>query len=83
MAHPMEEIAREGGPEAAGLVAGLMAHSAAEREAIEASVLASVERERDEWRDRALAAEARIAVAENRLLAIFDLPAGAGGGRDA
>lgn len=70
--NPMTQIAEEGGPEAAGFVFSLMAQSTREREAIEASILVSIERERDEWRDRAIAAEGRLYRAQERLMEIFD-----------
>lgn len=74
MAHPMREIAEQGGPEAVGLVAALMDQSARERESIERSVLASTERQRDAWRERAIAAEEHLATIRERLLALLDPP---------
>lgn len=78
MAHPMREIAEQGGPEAVGLVAALMDQSARERESVERSLFASIERERDEWRERALDAEHHLRTIRGRFLALLDPPEGSG-----
>jgi hypothetical protein len=61
-------------PEAAGLVAKFMEGSGAQRERILETVLAGPERERDEWKERALYAEGRVAWAKRRLMGLFDYP---------
>src|SRR5207245_2115987 len=63
----MEAVAREGGPEAAGLLADLMAQSRRELESVERSLMRGVELERDEWKERALMAEAKLYRIEERL----------------
>lgn len=63
-------------PAAATLVGDLMLHSAREREGIFESLLVSAERERDEWKSRALAAERRLRLARERIFGLFeDAPA--------
>lgn len=61
-------IAHEGGPEALTLVAELMAHNAEASASLSNTVLANVERERDEWQQRAETAERTIARMERNVL---------------
>lgn len=64
-------IAQES-PEAAGLLVQIMDHNARESERIAATVQQGIERERDEWRERALAAEAQLDRIYDRLMGLMD-----------
>lgn len=68
----MEVIAEEAGPEAAGLVASLMERNAVEAAWAEEQSRKGLERERDEWRERAFEAEARLERIEQRLAKLLD-----------
>ena len=56
-----QEIARIGGSKAAGLVVGILAHNAERAARQDEEIRRWVEQERDEWRERALYAEAELA----------------------
>lgn len=64
--HPVQEIA-EKSPLTAGLVAALMERNYDEQVQIQERIRAGIEQERDEWRERALDAEARLRRIEDRI----------------
>lgn len=66
--HPVETIARELGPEGAGLVVGLMEHSRRETDSIMARLKEGDEAEIERWKDRAHAAEHRLWLIEQRFM---------------
>jgi hypothetical protein len=65
----METIAEKLGPEGAGLVAGLMDQNRRDQEWVDNAVRGSLERDRDEWKARALAAEDELVSIRRRVLA--------------
>lgn len=65
------KIAERGGPNAVGTLVTIMDASARDAERIEGLVRRGIERERDEWRDRALDAEERLARIEDRVWELF------------
>jgi hypothetical protein len=70
----LKEVEEAAGPEAASLVGQLLLQSAREREAIKDGLLASVERDRDRWMERAQAAEHKLWLAKQRVIALFEAP---------
>lgn len=56
----MAAVAAEGGPQSAGLLADLMDRNARDIQWAQDRVNEGLERQRDEWRDRALDAEAEL-----------------------
>lgn len=67
------KIGEEGGSEAVSLVVNLMERSQREIDWAMDCTIKGLERERDEWRERALEAENRLFAAQNRVLALFDM----------
>lgn len=67
-----EQIGQEGGPEVLALVAAAMEQNARHSQWVAEQVQGGIERERDEWRERALDAEARLFRIEQRLLSLLD-----------
>jgi hypothetical protein len=68
------DIEERFGPEVASLTAQLLLQSAQERERIQANLLASMERDRDKWMERARAAEHKLWLAKQRVTALFEAP---------
>lgn len=61
------KIAEQGGPNAIDWLVTFMAANEREAEWCDGVILRGVERERDEWQQRALAAEDRLRRIENRI----------------
>lgn len=59
-------------PEAAGLLVQFMDSNARHNEWLNNTIQSSLERECDEWKERALDAEARLARITDRLFSILD-----------
>lgn len=68
--HPFAELARQS-PEAVGIVAKYLENSAQERERIEDAARTRLEDELQEWKLRALRAEAQLQTARNQMDALF------------
>lgn len=66
------KIAEEGGPSAVGALVTIMDANARHVESIEGLVRQGIENERDEWRERALNAEERLARIQNRILGFLE-----------
>lgn len=67
-----EEIARKS-PEAAGLLVQVMDANARSAERLEAQLRTGIERERDQWKERAEAAEAMLERIQGRVLDLFEI----------
>lgn len=67
-AHPMATIAEKLGPEGAGLVAGLMDRNRRDQEWVDNALRGSLERDIEEWKARALAAEEELVSIRRRVL---------------
>lgn len=67
-----EEIARKS-PEAAGLLVQIMDANARSAERLDAQLRSGVERDRDQWKARAEAAEAMLERIQCRVLDLFEI----------
>ena len=67
------EFAREDSPEAAGLVGRLIDAEARNAELRDAQVFGWLERERDQWKARALAAEAQVDRIQGRMMDLLEI----------
>src|SRR3954449_13231558 len=65
-------ITEEGGSSAAKLLGDIFERNAREQEWLATTIQSSLEHERDEWKDRALAAEERLHRIESRLFSLLN-----------
>lgn len=65
-------VTAEGGSESAKLLANIFEANAREQERLATTIQSGLERERDEWMERALAAEDRLHRIESRLFSLLD-----------
>jgi hypothetical protein len=65
-------ITEEGGSDAGKLLGDIFERNAREQEWLATTIQSSLERERDEWKARALDAEARLHRIEHRLFNLLD-----------
>lgn len=66
-------VAREGGPESAGFLANLMAHSERETAWIQEAVSDGHKRDAEIWKERALSAERELFEVRSRILDLIGL----------
>lgn len=65
-------VAEEGGTEAVSLIGNILEANRREAEWLSNTIQSGLENERDEWRERAIAAEDRLRRIELRLYALLD-----------
>lgn len=65
-------ITEEGGSESVRLIGNILDSNRREQEWLAATIQSSIEQERDEWKERALEAEARLRRIESRLFSMLD-----------